>query len=812
MLLACIVAMSGVVRAGGTDEGMSFLDIRQVDRSQLELRALSAQRALAASVLPIRTSDRAIPASSSFGDTVLRLDMHASSLVPFHSGVLRRSASDTVMRLPFGRETYELAIVDATFDETYDVYHVAAVMLGASDGYARFTVDVESGAVIGSVYTDAGVWRLTPSNDGHLVRPVKVSTDDRARPDLNTVHGPGISRLEDRHVQMLRIAEISPRRFHTTATGALVAIMGGDIEHIDLTGVLAPALDVNGRPVIDEKLLTAELNAALNRMRPLTQSQKNAEIAIQSVTIDAAGRELVVRVNEIVEGVPVEPSGLFTVNARSGEVNGFAMLLVAPDVQVPNRDRWLDRETAAILAQQAIATRYEGPLLLRPQASVRFVAQSEEAVTPEWVISFDEGLTSYIVIVDAITGETRIQAALDNAGSYYQTICNASGQTVYSCSSSTTSGYGVWKVSDVFNRPGVPEGNFRCYNPAIPCDPRHIAAAIGVEEMEDFVQSAGGQPDWGRVDVVADMPTQEIPAYDYITHSVVLPPVGQGGYLTGVDPLSAAARQVLYHELMHHHQRVTGGPSYTDGSTMIQALREGLADAGAAIKTDDWALYDGILVPEHHRDLRVPRSINDFNNLPTNHQKGMVFGNMIYRLSSKANVSTQALANLALETFRKMSTSYSGNPAAYELSDVHAAMLEAAANNPYLTQALYEVWVEMDGTPSQQSGVDGPSGGIPPSPGTPAPPPYVEGYFKFCNPNNPGWAVHQNNWMGILGASSYQIYYSANHGGTWNYSFTSSGTTEETTNSQPVRVAVKSCNFVGCSWLSNDYYFQDDIC
>jgi hypothetical protein len=755
---------------------------------------------------------------AAFDQPVWRLDIDAEHLVPFHSGILRLAATDRVVQFPLGPDTLELAIVDVAFDPSFDVHHVTAIVLGTQDGYARFTVSLGKNVVVGTVYANRQAWRIAPAepSGGYLVRRIRQPSPDGLRNDTRSATRPrsGFSALEARHVQMLRVAEINPLRFHTARTGSLVAITGEEIERIDLTPVL---LGVDSSSVggwsVSESALKTELTAALDRMRPLTMHDGPVELAIRSVTIGSLGNDspnLVVRIAQLVHGIPAEPAGVITIDLSSGRIRDFAMMLVSPGMHPSDRTAWLSNQSAIALGQSAISSKYGRSAVTVSQSQLQYLKHPGGALAPEWLLYFDDGRSSYEAHIDAITGEARAYERVGFQHLGWQKICKANGQPGNKCAPSmpnnqagqnTTPGY--WKVVD---RDRWGNGSTLCYPTSSPCDPRYLNGFTTVEQQEAWVL-ASGTSRIGTVDVLADIPGQEVASYDYGTRTVVLPPPGQGGYLPGVDPLSPAARQVMYHEVAHHHQNVSGGPPKS-GVPILEALAEGLADANAALQTNDWILYDGILEQVHVRNIIEARKISDLQTLIGPHQQGKVFAHIIYSARQKPNVSDHTLANLVFETYRQMDAARAGDPENFDIADVHATMMVVAAFDPYLTAALEEVWVEMEGPPSNNPGVPGSggSGGVPPVSGVPIPPSYVDGYFKFCDA--PGVARHRNYWMSSYTATHYEAFYSTNYGGSYNYAFTTSATAVDGLNSADVLVAVKACNSVGCSWLSNDYYFQ----
>jgi hypothetical protein len=83
---------------------------------------------------------------------------------------------------------------------------------------------------------------------------------------------------------------------------------------------------------------------------------------------------------------------------------------------------------------------------------------------------------------------------------------------------------------------------------------------------------------------------------------------------------------------------------------------------------NDWTPYGDTVTPPDDRDLTESRSLSEYP-LANVHETGKIFGNMIYRIQQKPGVSAQALGNLVLETYARMSPGRAGDLSTYDIAD-----------------------------------------------------------------------------------------------------------------------------------------------
>ena len=397
---------SGVVWSAGSDEGMQFMDLQSADRSFLEDRFGRASREVLSTLEP--TGGRVQPEVAGFEAASARLNIAAEGL--------RARAGDPVARrvLRLGGEgdARDLVIVDEVFDPSFEAYHIAAIELGSSDGYARFTVSPGDGVVVGTLYRNGSISRIVPTEDGvgQLMYPISRATVRAERNDLKVVKRPGrAGKLEARHVQMARIAEIQPRRFHGLDSGPLSAISDGDIERLDLEKVLIAPSSPDERFGIDLAKLHEELSAALDRMRPLTMLDEHVSLQIEYATVGTMNEpgKLLVRFNQLIDGVPVEPGGNVSIDPSTGVLRSYTGLLM-PLSAALDRSAWLPQESAFEFAKYNLASelgKTSAPVIY--ESSLRY-ARKDEEIEPYWLFVVEADQESYYVRVNAITGITQL--------------------------------------------------------------------------------------------------------------------------------------------------------------------------------------------------------------------------------------------------------------------------------------------------------------------------------------------------------------------------------------------------------------------
>jgi hypothetical protein len=203
---------------------------------------------------------------------------------------------------------------------------------------------------------------------------------------------------------------MAPRGINRAESGAVVYLWADEIERIDLTGVLSnPRVEGESLEVNEDQLLT-ELTAALDRMRVLTLRSKPVALAIQSAGAGPASNpgRLFVRVNELVNGIRVEPDGLFIVDASTGRIQSFSLPSVADAASTGGDPHlWLTKEQAVALARKAVVSEHGGPLPdVVEEPELRYKLERETLLTPEWRVTLRNDTTPYGAVVNALTGET----------------------------------------------------------------------------------------------------------------------------------------------------------------------------------------------------------------------------------------------------------------------------------------------------------------------------------------------------------------------------------------------------------------------
>jgi Zn-dependent metalloprotease len=181
-----------------------------------------------------------------------------------------------------------------------------------------------------------------------------------------------------------------------------------EIERINLTSVLTPSPSRSGQLEIDDDLLVAELEAAFERLRPLTLRNRPIDFAIRVATVGPVSSpgELFVRLRELIDGLPVAPEGVITIDASTGALRSFGMGFTADAAMLPDRSSWLSEEQAVAVAQRAVVSAHGGPFPQVAETELRLVRKSELVLQPEWVVRF-EFPARYEAVVDALTGDAR---------------------------------------------------------------------------------------------------------------------------------------------------------------------------------------------------------------------------------------------------------------------------------------------------------------------------------------------------------------------------------------------------------------------
>lgn len=295
------------------------------------------------------------------------------------------------------------------------------------------------------------------------------------------------------------------------------------------------------------------------------------------------------------------------------------------------------------------------------------------------------------------------------------------------------------------------------------------------------------------------------PRYISNADMVVLPPVGTEGFLQGVDPVDPNTDDVFSHEIMHAYEEYYNEQAYNNGNMVTQSVGEGLADVNAvlhngAIENGDWTVGDS----EHQitRNLAEAKTLSDYDQSQSSQENGLVWGNMLYRLSQKEGVDLPTdLVKVQLGSWRLLSPDLAGDPAVFEIDDFEQAMLDAASGDAPLQTAISEVWNDMSG-----SGGGG-GGGNPP-----AAPANIDAAFYGCDPYLYG-TIWDEYWSASASATFYILYYSEWHPyGPWWYVTSTPQTSQMTEVWSDAYGKVRACNDDGCSTLSFDTNYTPHFC
>jgi hypothetical protein len=242
------------------------------------------------------------------------------------------------------------------------------------------------------------------------VTPVCAPAQETSRPQL-LIKGEPLSIPPE---QARRLEAIAPTHINRSRpSGSVVSLRAEEIERIDLASVLTPSRSRDGQFDIDQGVLAEELEAAFDRLRPLTLRNRPVELAIRVASVGpvSAPGELFVRLSELVDGIPVDPEGVIHIDAATGRIQSFGLSFTADGVRPPERSLWLSEDEAVAVAQRAVVSERGGPFPISVGATLRFRRQSELELHPEWVVRFGAP-THYEARVDAVTGEARSYSTL----------------------------------------------------------------------------------------------------------------------------------------------------------------------------------------------------------------------------------------------------------------------------------------------------------------------------------------------------------------------------------------------------------------
>jgi hypothetical protein len=347
-----------------------FLDIRNIDRTEIEVRAVETDPP------PLRESEaflseRLAPASpdKSLGLPVSRIGLDAAGL---RSVPMAPLGSELDVRLPMLELTIagflvRMPVIEVKTDRDFDALHYTLLARDSGD-YARLTVSLSGPEIVGTFFIDDAEYRILPEDDEYqLVYPVVANNglwrrDDPV--DLQTRAG----QLEARHLQIGWIADSEPGRFDTFPDGR-PSIYGDGPSLGKLAFWSAIEFNAAGDAQVDETILKKEVENYLNAVPYFTWVPDPVEVRVDEVGDSDMTRMqsdgIALQVTQLMNGIPIsQPLNLRM--GPSGDVVAYSGVLARYDMLPPTSGEVISRddarETSAYALQETLGIQSTGEL------------------------------------------------------------------------------------------------------------------------------------------------------------------------------------------------------------------------------------------------------------------------------------------------------------------------------------------------------------------------------------------------------------------------------------------------------------------
>lgn len=603
----------------------------------------------------------------------------------------------------------DLIKVAESADPEFAFRHMTFKIAGSERGYAR--ISVAPNALVATLVTPRSAHRILGSRSGPSVAH---ALGDGGGAQRFKRFSPGaddaLSILEQRHIQLERLAEVQPARAYLNWQGRSLLIEDGQL------GAIGDAQD------------PAEILEVLDALASLTRAPENLRIAIERVQTRPEGK--VILFHQVIDGIPLWQTNRVELDTQ-GRVRSVRTQLFDPALaQKPS----IASETEAM----AIAVRAVEDLLKRRVSEYELfkpTTLSYKVLTPK--VQLVPAYSVYVrdirnggvwaVSVDASTGHARILATPEEFGWRVCTVGTA-GASPDDCSDPGTfqvyyHDYGSAEASKcAYRSPPKDDGPCKQYDGRSPEFALRVANEHldGIEDQDPTLccSDLGGND--RIVDVVYQTPAAgNLDAGYFPSESIMSRP---GSTLLRLI-------EVVWHEVGHHvlyklAKEYSFADKYGTGEPFVDAFVESYGDlfsAGMAAVAPPpaagspwqdagqvWIHRDGAISSGPTRVLNDP-NLTSFYHLTTHqttpHEAGRAISKYFYQVQQQAGIPSARFVKLLLQVAQKIKDH--GNNG-LDLIDMRQALRDSAVNEPVLLAAI-------------DSQFDAMYNSIPPNPGGPPP-------------------------------------------------------------------------------------------
>lgn len=710
-----------------------------------------------------------------------------------------------VQTLTIEGRTYELGAIAEVIDPKFGFRHITMQVFDLPESYARFSVGLNR-QVVGTVQTPAGTYRILPSGDGwQLVYRIREGANG-AEPLRHKRIAPvtsheGARRLERRHVQLEKLADIGPEIVVTSEQGRTLSIRGGRL------GILPRG-----------KLRAADIARVLHKLSDLTYADSTLEVRTTEIRALRTGTR--VEFEQVIKGIPVWRRN-FIVVRHDGTIEELMTQLVDParTQDLPFVSEGEALKHAADALEEKFKTRLaEIELITLPQLHYHVVPFQVDLV-PRYQFAIDAGERgNWWVSVNAHTGESEVSDPRQFADVFGYHICrDPSGASAPHPTRCSDPGADIMWTNPLHGNPSCPYANpMGGYNPCVVGEAGAVQNALlnADRALKDIHQSGFasccgslGGPD-RLVEVVyrTSGTTEPGAHYNTATESITTP-VGD----TSLESVENVWHEFGHHVLHKYNPNTTAlydQPNQKFASAFIESYGD-VIEAGLAPLAyqnpqlyvgDPWIHGDGPNHPGPNRNLKDTQlTFAHLVSQSDHHERGRAISSFFYQVKTASNISDRRFMELLLEVGDGL---YDVDGNGLDLIDLKNALhLAIRPGETALLNAMDSKFTAM------YSPVDGivPNPAAAPDPSAPPTPNPVTARFYRCRTNASGvrWSDWLVEWPASPGATHYLGFLKG-----LGSPFISDIT--DTTNLSAIAAvrgtawaSVEACNQNGCSSLSN---------
>jgi hypothetical protein len=685
--------------------------------------------------------------------------------------------------------TLKLAVIAETYSPNTIDRYVTAAVLNVPGAYARFTVGLDR--VVGTLVTPEATYRLLPAGSGQ-VSVHKVGTKDAtgtARYRQIEQAGSLDAAMEQRHIQLERLAQIQPTRAFASQSGRYFKAEGGQLG--TLTG------EPSAQAVASVLRALADVNYAPDQL----------QLRIRGIHSSSRGR--LIDFQQTIRNIPVMGSNQLMLDA-TGKVIEITTQFVDPsqasDLPVMSEEdarkaaiREVEKETKGAVSEYEVL----GPVTLQ------YERETDASLAAYYTLALRPlpAGRAVSVHVNAHSGQATV---LINPQAFGWRVCSRYQADPGPANPTTCSDSNAWLIWD--NSYGAAAGCVTIVRPKdggypAGCGNANAQGANNAMKHADIALNKVPAPIIGGGDRTVDVVYQTNSAtsaaeYNTATESIV----------SNTTSTLLRNAEVVWHEL-GHHILVTSGTNFNWKSTYNQPGREfetafeeafgDLISVGVAMNIDPttevsygtvWTYADGTTTQRRLDDPAVT-SFYYMSQAPDLHQAGRAISKYFYQVFTAAGLNAQRFLELLLQVGQTL-RDFDGS-GKIDLIDLRTALQQSVRANE--TALLNAVNAQFD---AMYNNI--PPGQQPPPIGVPAPPvpaaapfPIVAVFTGACPVVN---GARTSEWRVDWGAVPYAVIYrvTAIAGGTlWDVAQTPSLWTYAQTNLSNGEVYVQGCNSIG---------------